>query len=157
MGRLPRYELKAQCGGERAHRSTEPDATMVFADRAVVLDHLHGTTYLLALAEDGDTDAARTWLADTARRITALAGRTPPRRPPRSHCVTCGCGTTGPRYLRLIEECQEEIAAGETYEVCLTNMAEADGDLDPWDAYRTLRRVSPAPFGALLAFGGTAY
>ncbi|MEE4421451.1 aminodeoxychorismate synthase component I [Streptomyces bugieae] len=150
------YELKAQCGGERAHRSTEPDATMVFADRAVVLDHLHGTTYLLALAEDGHADAARTWLADTARRITALAGRTPAPPAAPQPLRDLRLRHDRARYLRLIEECQEEIAAGETYEVCLTNMAEADGDLDAWDAYRTLRRVSPAPFGALLAFGGTA-
>ncbi|WP_310723940.1 aminodeoxychorismate synthase component I [Streptomyces sp. N2A] len=150
------YELKAQCGGERAHRSTEPDATMVFADRAVVLDHLHGTTYLLALAEDGHTDAARTWLADTARRITALAGRTPAPPAAPQPLRDLRLRHDRERYLRLIEECQEEIAAGETYEVCLTNMAEADGDLDAWDAYRTLRRVSPAPFGALLAFGETA-
>ncbi|MFG3116825.1 aminodeoxychorismate synthase component I [Streptomyces sp. NPDC048197] len=150
------YELKAQCGGERAHRSTEPDATMVFADRAVVLDHLDGTTYLLALAEDGHPDAARTWLADTARRITALAGRTPAPPAAPQPLRDLRLRHDRERYLRLIEECQEEIAAGETYEVCLTNMAEADGDLDPWDAYRTLRRVGPAPFGALLAFGETA-
>ncbi|MFF4286876.1 aminodeoxychorismate synthase component I [Streptomyces sp. NPDC001633] len=150
------YELKAQCGGERAHRSTEPDATMVFADRAVVLDHLHGTTYLLALAEDGHPDAARRWLADTARRITAPAGRTPAPPAAPQPLRDLRLRHDRERYLRLIAECQEEIAAGETYEVCLTNMAEADGDLDPWDAYRTLRRVSPAPFGALLAFGETA-
>jgi para-aminobenzoate synthetase len=49
--------------------------------------------------------------------------------------------------------CQEEIAAGESYEVCLTNMVEADGSLDPWPAYRYLRRTHPAPFGAYLRCG----
>ncbi len=33
-------------------------------------------------------------------------------------------------------------------------MAEAETTLDPWTAYRTLRRISPAPFAALLQFGG---
>ncbi len=66
---------------------------------------------------------------------------------------------------------QREIAAGESYEVCLTNMAEAatvppgavsDGAAGDaagdaaWHAYRVLRRAAPAPFGALLAFGETA-
>jgi para-aminobenzoate synthetase len=32
-------------------------------------------------------------------------------------------------------------------------MATADGKLDPWSAYRLLRRDNPAPFGALLRFG----
>lgn len=32
-------------------------------------------------------------------------------------------------------------------------MAEAHGDVDPWEAYRFLRRHSPAPYGAPLDFG----
>jgi para-aminobenzoate synthetase len=77
-----------------------------------------------------------------------------------------GCGQTfaadvGPlrarhdraRYLDLIAACQEEIVAGESYEVCLTNQLTADGKLDPWPAYRRLRRANPEPFSALLRFG----
>ena len=45
------YELKAECGGRLAHRSENPDAAMIFADRALAFDHLTGTTYLLALAD----------------------------------------------------------------------------------------------------------
>jgi para-aminobenzoate synthetase len=52
----------------------------------------------------------------------------------------------------LIEVCHEELAAGETYEICLTNRASARTELDPWESYRELRRISPAPFGALLQF-----
>lgn len=33
-------------------------------------------------------------------------------------------------------------------------MIETETDLDPWQAYRFLRRASPAPFGAFLDFGG---
>ncbi len=120
------YELKAQCGGARAHRSADPDAVMVFADRAVVLDHVTGMTYLLALAERGRHAGARRWLGETAGRLT---GPPPDRLPEPS-----GPLPTGPirlrhdrdRYLELIAVAQEEIAAGETYEVCLTNMAEAE-------------------------------
>jgi para-aminobenzoate synthetase len=57
------------------------------------------------------------------------------------------------RYLALIDRCQREIDAGETYEVCLTNMLSAAGKLDPWQAYRRLRTDNPAPFAALLRFG----
>ena len=57
------------------------------------------------------------------------------------------------RYLALIEECVREITAGESYEVCLTNMIETDLTGDPWSCYQFLRRTSPVPFGALLSFG----
>ncbi|MFJ1569437.1 aminodeoxychorismate synthase component I [Streptomyces erythrochromogenes] len=149
------YELKAECGGEAAHRSPDPDAAMVFADRAVVLDHRTGTTYLLTLAEDGDETAARAWLRTTTAELARLAEQAPTPCP-------APAGLTGPdlrprhdrdAYLKLIDVCHEEIRAGETYEVCLTNMIEAQTSLDPWQAYRHLRRVSPAPFAAFLGFG----
>ncbi|MFF7023344.1 aminodeoxychorismate synthase component I [Streptomyces klenkii] len=147
------YGLKAECGGERGHRSDDPDATMVFADRALVLDHATGTTHLLALAEDGDESGARTWLDTTARRLAALTGMRPfpARRPDTLGALELRHDRDA--YLRLIDTCQEQIAAGESYEICLTNMAETTGTLDPWDGYRFLRRTSPAPFGALLSFG----
>jgi para-aminobenzoate synthetase len=147
------YELKAECGGDLVHRSDEPDAIMLFSDRALVFDHRTDTSYLLALAENGAERPALAWLDEAARRLDSAAGRQAswPGRPAplgelrlRHHPEA---------YLKLIDLCQEEIAAGETYEVCLTNMAEAAGSLDPWRGYQFLRRISPAPFGALLRFG----
>ncbi|MFE9481616.1 aminodeoxychorismate synthase component I [Streptomyces spororaveus] len=147
------YELKAQCGADAAHQAEDADATMVFADRAVVLDHATGTTCLLALAEDGDEAPARAWLRTAAQALESIAGEpaTEPRGVPAS---PAGIRLRHDRdaYLRLIAACQEEIAAGESYEICLTNLAEAETDLDPWDAYRALRRFSPAPYAALLRF-----
>jgi aminodeoxychorismate synthase, component I, bacterial clade len=147
------YELKAECGGADAHRSPTPDANLVFADRAIVFDHATGTTYLLALAAGGDDAAALAWFADTTARLEALAGVRP--GPPGSP------GTAGPvrlrhdrdRYLELIAACREAIDQGETYEVCLTNMLHVSGEFDPWECYRTLRRISPATFGAYLRLG----
>ncbi|WP_225805143.1 aminodeoxychorismate synthase component I [Streptomyces sp. NK15101] len=148
------YELKAQCGADAAHQAEDADAAMVFADRAVVLDHATGTTHLLALAEDGDETAARDWLRTAGRALESIAGE--PDVDPVAPASLSGIRLRHDRdaYLRLIDACQEEIAAGETYEVCLTNLAEADLDLDPWEAYRALRRFSPAPYAALLRFGG---
>jgi para-aminobenzoate synthetase len=146
------YELKAECGGDRVHRSEEPDAVMVFSDRALVLDHCTGTTYLLALAEDGDEQAAHSWLNDAAQRLTHLAGQLPGWTHSPEPLGEMRLRHDHDSYLRLIEHCQDQIAAGETYEVCLTNMVEADR-VDPWQGYRLLRRVSPTPFGALLCFG----
>ncbi|MFG2295497.1 aminodeoxychorismate synthase component I [Streptomyces sp. NPDC048603] len=149
------YELKSQCGGEATHRAEDPDAVMVFADRAVVLDHHTGTTYLLALTEDGEETAARAWLDRTSRSLRDTTPEPLPAPVPQAPLTGLRLRHDRDAYLRLIEECQEEIAAGETYEVCLTNLAEADGDPDPWETYRALRRSHPAPFAALLQFGRT--
>ncbi|MEQ4195941.1 aminodeoxychorismate synthase component I [Streptomyces sp. YIM 103828] len=152
------YELKAECDGDAAHRSPDPDAVLVFADRALVLDHRTRTTYLLALVEDDAEAEARAWLAAASATLEAIAGREPEPCPEAPVCTTGPVELRHDRdgYLKLIDVCQQEIAAGETYEVCLTNMAEADTDLTPWAAYRALRRVSPAPFAAFLDFGPMA-
>nr|WSX54644.1 aminodeoxychorismate synthase component I [Streptomyces sp. NBC_00974] len=159
------YELKAQCGaGPVVHRSQEPDATMVFAARALAFDHLTGTTHLLALAPadpaDGDPEAvaldasARAWLRTTAGRLRALAGRTADADVPAQPVDAGDLSLRHDRdaYLDRIRRSQEDIAAGETYEVCLTNELRSEAKVDPWEGYRFLRRTSPAPFASLLLF-----
>ncbi|MFC4949943.1 aminodeoxychorismate synthase component I [Pseudonocardia sp. GCM10023141] len=150
------YELKAETGGSRAHRSNDPDAAMVFADRALVVDHAEGVVHLLALAEPGDDDGARRWLRETWERLAVLPAEAVDERS--GSDISAGVGELvlrhdRGRYLDLIEDCQRAILAGETYEVCLTNMVTGKGTLDPWQAYRYLRRSSPAPFAAYLKFG----
>ncbi len=147
------YELKAQCGVRSRHRSEHPDASLIFADRYAVFDHDTLTTYLVAL-HTGDEEPARSWLADTGARIQALAGA-PRRSPARPEPVAAPLSLRHDRdtYLDLIESCQRAITAGESYEVCLTNMLSADCTLDVWAAYTSLRRDNPGPFGALLRLG----
>ncbi len=151
------YELKAECGADRAHRSPHPDAIMIFADRAVAFDHQGAEIHLLALAENGDDRPARQWLGRVAALLATLAGSgaAPPG----------GCGRKvgqlrlrhdRRQYLQRIAACHERIAEGDSYEICLTNMMTADGDIDVWDAYRLLRRSNPVPFAALLRLGGIA-
>ncbi|HEX4805671.1 MAG TPA: aminodeoxychorismate synthase component I [Conexibacter sp.] len=164
------YELKAECGGEAAHAADAPDAAFVFADRFLAFDHETGAVWLVAL-EAHDAPAAP-WLEETAARLAALAEESaaaPARdghlaRPSRADGAgravrvegawPAGCA---PRhddaaYLELIARCQEAITAGETYEVCLTNHVELERAIDPWEAYRRLRALNPAPFAAFLRF-----
>jgi para-aminobenzoate synthetase len=57
------------------------------------------------------------------------------------------------QYLADILRCQAELAAGESYEVCLTDQISTDASPLPWELYRTLRRSNPAPFAAFLRLG----
>ncbi len=49
------------------------------------------------------------------------------------------------RHLEGVAACKRLLAAGETYEVCLTNRVETGPVADPLALYRALRRVNPAP------------
>ncbi|GAA2991628.1 aminodeoxychorismate synthase component I [Actinokineospora diospyrosa] len=144
------YELKAETGGEAAHTSPHPDAAMIFADRAVAVDHETGELYLMALAEAGDTAGADAWLDETEHRLTEPAV---PAQDASEPVGPLDLRHDRARYLDLIDECLRQITAGESYEICLTNMITATGRLDPWPAYRALRTRNPVPFGAFLRFG----
>lgn len=151
------YELKAQTGGLRRHRSDYPDASMIFADRAIAIDHDAGEAYLLALTDGRHPETqeqAAAWLDHAQHRLAALGAAPPPagrHRPPELGRLRLRHDRAA--YLAKIASCQREIRAGETYEVCLTNMIEVPGRLDPWPAYLTLRRGNPVPYGALLRLG----
>ncbi|EME22121.1 aminodeoxychorismate synthase component I [Rhodococcus triatomae] len=155
------YELKADTVGQLAHASEQADAALVFADRAVVIDHDAGCAYLLALEPHDTTDPAATrWLQETSTVIRELdddhgappAGAPPLVPTPRDVPVTFRHDRS--TYLRLIEQCLAEIGSGESYEVCLTNAATVHRSLDPVSGYECLREISPMPYSALLQFSG---
>jgi para-aminobenzoate synthetase len=151
------YELKAECQGARTHRSEDPDAFLIFADRGLVFDHHTGEVYLLALARNGVERPALAWLAATRERLAALpaapAGEPVAPAPPAVRAGAVRLRHDRDSYLGMIEGCLRAIERGESYEVCLTNLLTVAAPVEVWPAYRYLRRRSPAPFGALLRVG----
>jgi anthranilate synthase component 1/para-aminobenzoate synthetase len=156
------YELKRETGGSDVGAEVPdgaPDAALLFAGRAVVLDHERQCTWLLALAGPSAGDDADAWLAATAAVVSGLsaaaaAGPAPAPAAP-SKAPEFRSRDTREAYLAKIREAQAEITEGNTYEVCLTTVlhATAAEPLDPLDTYLALRRRNPAPFASLLRFG----
>jgi para-aminobenzoate synthetase len=146
------YELKAECDGAAVHRAATADAAFVFAGRMIAFDHREGCAYLLCIA--GDADGAR-WIEETGRRLQALPPLGDPEPvggAPERPCLR----RTRRRYLDDIAACKRYLAAGHSYEICLTNRILAESDREPLDLYRSLRRSNPAPFAAYLRFGDLA-
>lgn len=153
------YELKADVGGQLVHTAPTPDASMVFADRALVFDHESGTCYAMALVTDHSDPAAALWFDSIAESLAALEknGR-PTDPPPENPLVAPQLQDALPlrhdkeKYLYLIEQCLAEIRSGETYEVCLTNTATFPGPIDGLATYSCLRDINPTPYSAFLGF-----
>ena len=157
------YELKAEAGAAAAHISPTPDAALLFADRAVLVDHAEQTTYLLALGTTEDDPHCTKWLDSTASLIELLPAETPWQQcspllsapSPADAMLTQRHGRE--QYLARIEECLEERSVtARSYEICLTNTFTSDAVIDPLSAYRVLRGISPVPYGVLLDFPGVA-
>jgi para-aminobenzoate synthetase len=178
------YELKADCGSQNVHSSDLPDAAMMFANRVVAVDHARQRTHVFALVRNerqppvdgpktsdierfsahqhgGERAAQVAWLEEATRLAAAAICGPPPARPldppiePGSH-VSFRVGRGRAQYLADIERSQAELAAGESYEVCLTDQISTDASPDPFALYRRLRRSNPSPFAAFLRFGDTA-
>jgi para-aminobenzoate synthetase len=146
------YELKAEHGGEPAHRSPLPDAALLFCDRLIAFDHDERRVHLLALADDEGAAQADHWLAATERELRGLAPPTPAISPAPAR-LRFAARESRDAYLANIAACKHEIFEGETYEVCLTTELHSDGTIDPLAAYRALRARNPAPHAALLRLG----
>lgn len=159
------YELKSEVGARNRHHSELPDASLMFLDRAVVIDHEGSKVYLLALKGLGSSPAdAEAWCAQTRAAIRDLAPYSPVTHqglaagPESRNAVPKATSLVARHsrgeYLENIERVLEKITDGETYEVCLTNMLEADMEVDTepdtLGMYLALRADNPTPFGAYL-------
>ncbi|MEU0070875.1 aminodeoxychorismate synthase component I [Streptomyces sp. NPDC006332] len=161
------YETKADCGSPNRHSSDVPDACWLFADRLVAVDHEEGFTYAVCLAEDSPQAAreAADWLEGTLAELSCVQADPGPASDTRSAPAPAAATTTPDliaaepwlvrdraTYLADIEACVRELRAGTSYEICLTDAARLPAPPDPYEFYRVLRRVNPAPYAAFLRF-----
>ncbi|MHA4848328.1 aminodeoxychorismate synthase component I [Rhodococcus sp. MSC1_016] len=148
------YELKGETGGVRAHTSPHPDAALVFADRAVVIDHEQRCTYTLALSPTPNDRRSEAWFATVGDALEDQEEVDDRDDPPIVFARPTGAefelrhGEMA--YRALIDQCLELIRAGETYEVCLTNTATVDADVGPRRIFSNILRFNPVPHAALL-------
>ncbi|MEA2208029.1 MAG: para-aminobenzoate synthetase [Solirubrobacteraceae bacterium] len=157
------YECKADCGSPNTHSSDVPDAVMMLANRLIAVDHDARRTDLIALSGDEHDREAEQWLDEAEVAVRGLLAAPPAaveaeadaRGIAGNGCepVTFRCGRGREQYLADIARCQAALAAGESYEVCLTDQISTDASPDPWELYRILRRTNPAPFAAYLRLG----
>ena len=59
-------------------------------------------------------------------------------------------------YVRAVEKARQYIIDGDIFEVNISQRYEADISVHPYELYRNLRQINPAPFSAYLKFGELA-
>ncbi len=120
-----------------------PDLLLGFYDRVVTIDHSEGTARIVELSNRPARRAI-----DPRTYDEAFGGASPARER--------GANFTRPRYLEAISRAREHIAAGEIYQVNLSQRFHARAAGPPFGVYAALREASPAPFAAYLEFGRRA-
>jgi anthranilate synthase component I len=61
--------------------------------------------------------------------------------------------TTRERFLEMVRTAKEHIAAGDIYQVVLSQRFETDVSTDPFTVYRALRHVNPSPYMYFIRMG----
>ena len=147
------YELKADCGATDAREAELPDAFLLLADRIVAIDHEREQTHLLALSDGSEDEraAAHAWIAASAAALDDLPALAEPRALDHGQAALEFRLSRGrEHYMANIETCKRLLESGESYEICLTNTLALPPPHDPFELYRALRRVNPAPYAAYL-------
>lgn len=139
-----------------------PDCYLGFYDAVVAIDHLAGKTFLIStgLPERGEAGWRRA--AERLRELEARLAAAPGS--PGASCagasrvseVPVGPSITSnftrEAYCRAVARAKEYIAAGDIFQVNLSQRLSTGLTLPAFDLYRRLRQVNPAPFAAYLSF-----
>jgi len=120
-----------------------PDLLLGFYDEVTVVDHADRTSSRVTLAPRPAKRAIDARLYDEVfGSVAASPGR--------------GANFTRDRYLAAVARIREYIAAGDVYQVNLSQRFHARSAVPPLEIYRALRAASPAPYAAYLQYGRRA-
>jgi len=149
-----------------------PESYFAFYDAIMAFDHLEGRAYLVAtgfpeMEERQRLRRARmrleemkAWLyaaspsqeASLPRRERLGEGEFQPIQENRR--VLLKSNFTPEEYIKAVDRVREYIAAGDVFQVNLSQRFEADLKIPPYELYKRLRMVNPAPFASYLNFQG---
>ncbi|OGO03109.1 MAG: aminodeoxychorismate synthase, component I [Chloroflexi bacterium RBG_13_54_8] len=147
-----------------------PECFVAFYDLVLAFDHIEGKTYIVSSGFPEPDEESR--LKRAARRIqetkesllTQHLISSCPQSAPLKDSVTqnrkgVASTATGLRsnfshqeYLEAVQTAREYIAAGDIFQVNLSQRFEADLPMAPHQLYQHLRHINPAPFAAYLNF-----
>jgi anthranilate synthase component 1 len=132
---------------------------MVF-DTVLAFDHVRHRILVIANARiTGDDDLEAMYQAACARIAfvereleRTLSKPEPVARPP----LEVTSNVTQEAFEGMVRTAKEYIAAGDIYQVVLSQRFEAHTDVDPFTVYRALRHVNPSPYMYYLRIGDRA-
>jgi anthranilate synthase component 1 len=140
-----------------------PDAVFLETDTLVIIDNLYARATLLATASvaphAGSRELARGF-ETAAERLDALEAQLskPPALRPLSLDRAAALRPTSPYsredFQRDVGRIQEHIRAGDAFQVVLSRRQEVPCPGDPFDVYRALRMLNPAPYLFYLELDG---
>ena len=141
-----------------------PDCILMFFDQVLAFDHLRHRIHIVASA-DVEAEAPRAAydralrdIAQVERKLAAgWTSLTPFHSEGRHRAarkkLAVRARTPRQRYLDSVRRAKEYIAAGDIFQVVLSQRWDFEPAVEPFDLYRALRTVNPSPYMYFLRFG----
>ncbi len=139
-----------------------PDGVFLLADALLVFDHVRRRVKVVAhvLPDTTGGDVAAAYARAEAKIAELLARLRAPlvpapiaNRHPEYFDAAPIHNTTQPEYEAKVRRAQEYIAAGDIFQVVLSQRLDRPTAADPFTIYRALRAVNPSPYMYFLQFG----
>ncbi len=139
-----------------------PDAELMFFNRLLAFDHLRHQIHIVAVADVSAETPRRAYdraLRDLAALERKLASGLSPalwrksaRKKPGK--LNVHAATRREAFLDGVKRCKEYIAAGDIFQVVLSQRLDFVPEVAPFDLYRALRQVNPSPYLYFLQMNG---
>jgi anthranilate synthase component 1 len=150
--------------GERSKDDLQvPDCRLMFFDRLLAFDHLHHQIHIIAAADVSNQSPRRAYdrairdIAAIEKKLSAgLSARTWQKSPRRTRGkLSVRSKTDRKTFEQSVRKAKEYIAAGDIFQVVLSQRLDFQPDVEPFNIYRSLRAVNPSPYMYFLKMGDT--
>jgi anthranilate synthase component I len=133
-----------------------PDGIFLQTDTLVAFDHAFGKLLLIAnIRPDEDAGAAEARLDAIEQRL----GEPVPALPAPQGAAVSGelrSNVTREQFTDAVRQAKEHIAAGDIFQVVLSQRLSRETTAAPFSIYRALRRLNPSPYMFFFDFDGLA-
>jgi len=127
-----------------------PDGMYLLADTVVAFDHARRSLSLIANVLDGDVEAAERKLDEIQARIQQPL----PAPETRENIPSVSrSNLSQERFETMVRAAKEHIAAGDIFQVVLSQRFSRETSASPFDVYRAVRRLNPSPYMFFFDFG----
>jgi para-aminobenzoate synthetase component 1 len=120
-----------------------PECYLAFYDSIIVFDHLQGKQFFVSVGEAG---LNRLKQAISCPPVLGDACQV------NSNAKNLKSNFSHEEYLKAVERTREHILAGDIFQANISQRFETPLTIPPYELYRSLRRINPAPFAAYLNF-----
>src|SRR5437660_6293858 len=137
-----------------------PDCVLMFFDLLLAFDHLRHQIHIIATADVSAAspkvayDRALKDISAIEKRLsTGLRPAVWQKTKPKNGNLKVHPGITRERFMRSVERAKDYIAAGDIFQVVLSQRLDFRPDQSPFNLYRALRTVNPSPYMYFLRMG----